>query len=267
MQSFFLFLKGIIIGLGKVIPGVSGAILAILMGVYDEAILKINSFLKNKKESFKYLFFLGCGILLSIFLGSKLVLFLTEKYYLYTMTFFGGLILGTVPMVYQNTKIKKKDYVFLLVILLLLIYFYNHIRFNTFSFDSSFISYFYVFFLGIIDAVCMVLPGISATATYVSLGSYTYILNLMAYPFSHLQELFLFIAGTIIGVLIMVKIIAWCFKNYCETTWLLILLFLLSSLYFFYLKILPFLNSSNLLALILFTFLGYEIASVFKKNE
>ena len=27
MQSFFLFLKGIIIGLGKVIPGVSGAIL------------------------------------------------------------------------------------------------------------------------------------------------------------------------------------------------------------------------------------------------
>lgn len=267
MQSFFLFLKGIIIGLGKVIPGVSGAILAILMGVYDEAILKINSFFKNKKESFKYLFFLGCGILLSIFLGSKLVLFFTEKYYLYTMTFFGGLILGTVPMVYQNTKIKKKDYVFLLVILFLLIYFYNHIRFNTFSFDSSFISYFYVFFLGIIDAVCMVLPGISATATYVSLGSYTYILNLMAYPFSHLQELFLFISGTIVGVLIMVKIIAWCFKNYCETTWLLILLFLLSSLYFFYLKILPFLNSSNLLALILFTFLGYEIASVFKNNE
>ena len=125
MQSFFLFLKGIIIGLGKVIPGVSGAILAILLGVYDEAILKINSFFKNKKESFKYLFPLGCGILLSIFLGSKLVLFLTEKYYLYTMTFFGGLILGTVPMVYQNTKIKKKDYVFLLVILLLLIYFYN----------------------------------------------------------------------------------------------------------------------------------------------
>ena len=183
------------------------------------------------------------------------------------MTFFGGLILGTVPMVYQNTKIKKKDYVFLLVILFLLIYFYNHIRFNTFSFDSSFISYFYVFFLGIIDAVCMVLPGISATATYVSLGSYTYILNLMAYPFSHLRELFLFISGTIVGVLIMVKIIAWCFKNYCETTWLLILLFLLSSLYFFYLKILPFLNSSNLLSLILFTFLGYEIASVFKNNE
>lgn len=267
MQSFFLFLKGLIIGLGKVIPGVSGAILAILLGVYDEAILKINSFFKNKKESFKYLFPLGCGILLSIFLGSKLVLFLTEKYYLYTMTFFGGLILGTVPMVYHNTKIKKKDYVFLLGILLLLIYFYNHIRFNAFIFDSSLISYFYVFFLGIIDAVCMVLPGISATATYVSLGSYTYILNLMAFPFRHLQELFLFILGTIVGVLIMVKIMAWCFKKHQETTWLLILIFLLSSLYFFYLKILPFLNSSNLLALILFTFLGYEIASVFKNNE
>ena len=85
MQSFFLFLKGLMIGLCKVIPGVSGAILAILLGVYDEAILKINSFFKNKKESFKYLFPLGWGILLSIFLGSNLVLFLTENYYLYTM--------------------------------------------------------------------------------------------------------------------------------------------------------------------------------------
>ena len=241
MQSFFLFLKGLMIGLGKVIPGVSGAILAILLGVYDEAILKINSFFKNKKESFKYLFPLGWGILLSIF--------------------------GTVPTVYQNTKIKKKDYFFLLIILLLLIYFYNHIRFNTFHFDSSFISNFYVFFLGIIDAVCMVLPGISATATYVSLGSYTYILNLMAYPFMHLQELFLFIVGTLLGILIMVKIMAWCFKKHQETTWLLILIFLLSSLYFFYLKILPFLNSSNLLVLGIFTFLGYEIASLFKNNE
>ena len=37
-------LKGFIIGIGKIIPGVSGALLAILMGVYDKSIYYINNY-------------------------------------------------------------------------------------------------------------------------------------------------------------------------------------------------------------------------------
>ena len=43
-------LKGIVIGIGKIIPGVSGAVIAISLGVYEkglEAITKIN---KENKE-------------------------------------------------------------------------------------------------------------------------------------------------------------------------------------------------------------------------
>ena len=50
-----LFLKGIIIGIGKIIPGVSGSMLAISMGIYDKAIEYICNFKNNKKESIKYL--------------------------------------------------------------------------------------------------------------------------------------------------------------------------------------------------------------------
>ena len=48
-------IKGFIIGIGKILPGVSGALLAILMGVYDKSIDYIINFKRNKKESIKYL--------------------------------------------------------------------------------------------------------------------------------------------------------------------------------------------------------------------
>ena len=42
-------LKGLIIGIGKIIPGVSGSILAITLGVYDKSVEYINNFKYNKK--------------------------------------------------------------------------------------------------------------------------------------------------------------------------------------------------------------------------
>ena len=39
-----LILKGIIIGIGKIIPGVSGSMLAISMGIYQKMIDSVNNF-------------------------------------------------------------------------------------------------------------------------------------------------------------------------------------------------------------------------------
>ena len=43
------FIKGFIVGIGKIIPGVSGAMLAISMGIYDKSIEYICNFKNNKK--------------------------------------------------------------------------------------------------------------------------------------------------------------------------------------------------------------------------
>ena len=50
-----LILKGIIIGIGKIIPGVSGSMLAISMGIYQKMIDSVNNFFKRPNESFKFL--------------------------------------------------------------------------------------------------------------------------------------------------------------------------------------------------------------------
>ena len=50
MEYINLFIKGIIIGIGKVIPGVSGSMLAISLGIYEKILNSISNIFKDFKE-------------------------------------------------------------------------------------------------------------------------------------------------------------------------------------------------------------------------
>ena len=63
-----LFIKGLIIGIGKIIPGVSGALLAINFHIYEKLINAITHFFDSKKENFKFLLIVCSGIFLAIIL-------------------------------------------------------------------------------------------------------------------------------------------------------------------------------------------------------
>ena len=102
------FIKGFVIGIGKIVPGVSGAMLAISLGVYDKAIYYICNFKNDIKNSFKYLFPLGVGIIISIVLFSKVISLCLNKYYVITMLFFIGLIIGGIPDILN--KVNKNNF-------------------------------------------------------------------------------------------------------------------------------------------------------------
>ena len=89
-----LILKGFIIGLGKIMPGVSGAMLAITLNEYNKIIESIANLRNNPIVNTKYLSKLGIGIILAIILGSKIILKCLNKYYFSTMLLFVGIICG-----------------------------------------------------------------------------------------------------------------------------------------------------------------------------
>ena len=91
-ENIRLIVKGLIIGLGKIIPGVSGGMLAISLGVYEKGLDALSHFFRNVKENTKFLCLLGLGILISVVLMSKLIKFSLDNYYLPTMLLFIGLI-------------------------------------------------------------------------------------------------------------------------------------------------------------------------------
>ena len=69
-DNILLFIKGFIVGCGKIIPGVSGGMLAIIFGIYDKGINAIANFFKDVKSNTKFLFIVGLGFVLSIIMRS-----------------------------------------------------------------------------------------------------------------------------------------------------------------------------------------------------
>lgn len=232
MQFFLDFLKGIIIGIGKVIPGVSGAILATSLGVYEKG-LEILSHLKTELlKNIKFVFSIGLGILISMVFGSKLILICLDKYYLITMLCFIGMIIGGIkPIVNKNYKyFNKKNF------LIFFISFFAIMLLSIINIKGDNDNVFTYFLSGISEAISTIVPGISGTALLMMIGTYGTVMTSFAnlFNFSHFIEnitvLLPFIFGMIIGVIIISKIINYLFKKYKTNTYFAIIGFSLASI-------------------------------------
>lgn len=228
------FLKGFIIGIGKIIPGVSGAILAIIMGIYDKSLYYLNNFKQNKKESIKYLLPIVLGILLSIIIFSKAIEYALRKYYLITMFFFIGLIIGGVPFIVK--KVEKSNY--FIVAITFLIFFTISITniSSNYIIKNNFIDLLVFFISGFIEALGTVVPGISSTALLLIVGTYNTIISSignitdLSLIITNLKILIPFTIGLIIGIIIVVRIVNILFSKFEKKTYSFILGILLSSI-------------------------------------
>lgn len=238
MNILILVVKGFIIGIGKVIPGVSGAMLAMSFGLYEPCLEAITHFFKDIKRNILLLSSLGFGILLAIVLGSKIIAFLLVKYYLpVTLLFIGFIIGGMIPF-YQMIKRypkKRSNYISFLCCFLIVISL-SFVQTNHASFLETLHLPTLYFFIGIIDASTMVIPGISGTAVFMMLGLYQKVLLLFANLDSiehityNLSILFPFCFGLGIGVMIISVIMNYLLKRKKDGTYYGILGFQISAL-------------------------------------
>ena len=108
MKHLINFIKGMLIGIANLIPGVSGGTMAVSMGVYEEIIDSIGNFFKKFKETFvKNMVFLipiilGAGV--GVIAFSKLLDYLLKNHEAYTKFAFMGLILGSIPFIFKKSN-------------------------------------------------------------------------------------------------------------------------------------------------------------------
>lgn len=201
-----LFIKGLIIGIGKIIPGVSGSLLAITLGEYENMLYSVNNFFKDISNNTKYLFKICIGILVSILLFSNIIAKSINAYYIYTMFLFAGFIIGSSDEIKKDIKI---NYIIVIVSLLSLLLINMLILNNNLMLNKNFI---YYMFGGFIDAVTMIVPGISGTAMLISYGCYDeVILSLSTMNFTILVP---FAIGMMLGILLTIKFISYMFNFY-----------------------------------------------------
>ena len=256
-----LIIKGIIIGIGKIIPGVSGSLLAISLGIYEKAIESMINIFKNPQKNILFLGKIGLGILISIIFFSKLILYSLNNYYLYTMIFFIGLMLGNVPSSLKIVKqAKKKDIIYLLLSLLLVYIIYKFKSPIIYEPNISLKNFIIVFILGIIDAVTMIVPGISGTALFMMLNCYHFIMDLFSNLFSKIYFTITFGIGVIIGIMVTGYIMNELLKKYKEKIHLVILGFTISSLIVLLIPIINMITTFNIIPLLVLLTSGFLIS-------
>lgn len=243
-EKLILFIKGVVLGVAFVIPGVSGGTLAVLLGIYEELIEAASNFYKNMvnfKKYFMYLLPIGLGIIFSVAVFAKLIKFGLDKAPIITILIFLGMIIGGIPALVRNvkgTKINLKDMTLMLVGLIIVIsmLIFHKSNSNVVLTNMSITGYITLLLVGAIAAVTMVVPGISGSFTLMLIGYYEPILNLVndITSFKNLGSnlilIFTFMLGVFIGIIFISKIIEWCLKHYKRETYYAIIGFVLSSI-------------------------------------
>lgn len=179
-----LFIKGLIIGFGKIIPGVSGALLAINFNIYDKAISSIVNFFDDWRKNLQFLLTLGLGILVSIVLCSKGIMYLLNNYKFLTMMLFIGLISGGTYNFSSNIKynIKNVAVIFLVIIILFLLTIGNSN--NIYILQNNFFDNIVYFIGGIAEVIASIIPGISGTAIQMIIGIYDNVIMMISNIFN-----------------------------------------------------------------------------------
>ena len=179
MKFLFNYIKGILIGAGAIIPGISSGVLCVIFGIYETLLNSILNFFKDWNTNIKFLTPFILGGLTGIIIFSNIILFLFERYPEITSFTFIGLILGCIPSIFKicNSKEKfKLRYIiffivsFIIAILLLLLE--NKMSSNVGIYYGDNYSFEFLILAGFLMSIGVVVPGVSSTVILMLLGVY-----------------------------------------------------------------------------------------------
>lgn len=182
MTQIINFVKGIFIGIAVVIPGLSGSIFAVVVGLYEKMIHAVSDFRKNIKKNILFLLPIVLGAVVGILLSTKLILMLCETYTQQAYFFFIGLVLGSIQLVLRKLKGKKFHPAYLLITLfsmglILLMGFFSNAdagegAVNTAYYLTGLKDTVLILFSGFLSCALMSIPGVSGSVTLMVLGQY-----------------------------------------------------------------------------------------------
>ena len=166
-------IKGIVIALGFILPGISGGVLAAILGIYERMIRFLAHPFKQLKEDVLYFLPVAIGMLLGIGLFSYPIEYLLEHYQVYVLWSFAGAIIGTVPsLVKEANRDSERDKIDLIwfwttfIISGIALYGLN---FVVGSLSASFLNF---ILAGSLLALGILVPGLSPSNLLLILGLY-----------------------------------------------------------------------------------------------
>ena len=230
-------LRGVVIGVANIIPGVSGGTMMVSMGIYDTLIHCITHLFKEFKKSIKTLLPYAVGMLVGIVALASVINWGLENHPLPTNTLFIGLILGGLGPLLKKVDTKKINAaaVIAFIALFALIIWLGIQRKdsiqNAESIDMNVLQMLMMVFIGMIASATMTIPGVSGSLVLMLLGYYKPVVNalstlkdgLFSFNFSLLGQpvmmLLPFLLGIVLGIFGVAKLIEWLTAHYPTPTY------------------------------------------------
>ena len=245
-KNILLVIKGFIMGIANIIPGVSGGTLALILGIYEDFIGAISHFFSNLKKNVCFLIPIAIGMLLAIASLSRVIDYSYKHFPIPTSLFFVGLVLGGIPMLVGKVHGKKEvkqasSYViFALTFLLVMVMACSDFIFGeglkvSFA-NMGLVQYLLLFIVGVVAAATMVIPGVSGSLVLMLLGYYYPVLTVIK-ECTKLQNLGsniiilgVFGVGVLLGIVLISKLIEFLFQKYETKTYFGVLGFIVASI-------------------------------------
>lgn len=182
MNGIKEIIRGILIGVANIIPGVSGGTMAVSMGVYDKIISAITGFRKDWKKSVLTLLPYVIGAGLGIGILSFVLQYCLTNYPLQTSGIFIGLIVGGIPVILKKmkgTKVNLLNSVIAIVFFSIVVgmAFLNGDQVSATDISINFVSVLQLLLIGIIASATMIIPGVSGSLVMMILGFYGIIIS------------------------------------------------------------------------------------------
>jgi putative membrane protein len=246
MKYIILAIKGFIIGIANIIPGVSGGTAAIMLGIYEELIHRVSHLFEDLIDNIKYILPIAVGVLLSVVIMSNVIDYSFNNFPLPTMMFFVGLVLGGIPMLLKNVKGKKETkeassyLIFIVTFFMVVLLSLSELLFKTGFVDLSSMTmggYLALFLIGAIAACAMVIPGISGSLVLLLLGYYNTIITTIKdlVHFNNIGHnlviMIIFGLGVLVGIVVISKILELLFKRHPVKTYFGVLGFVSASFF------------------------------------
>lgn len=204
--------KGMLVGIGAIVPGLSGGVLMVIFGIYEPLI----KFLANLKKNFvkNVLFFIPIGIggVIGVVAFSAVIDYAFTYFAAQFIWLFIGFIAGTFPSLWKTAgKEGRKPYHWIVLVVFAVGIFFLMRNLETIS-NVTMTPNFWVWIMsGAIFALGMIVPGMSPSNFLIYLGLY----QPMANGIKQLDfgVIFPMMIGVVLCILVFSKLVAWLFKK------------------------------------------------------
>ena len=277
LQWILDILRGAVIGVSNIIPGVSGGTMAVSMGIYDRVIYAVNNLFRQFRKSFREILPILIGVLIGLFAFAALIgTLLGTKSEEIPMTrlptnfAFIGLILGGLPAIYKRVNMRKAGIpglILFLVFLALVVVLPLLNPPEAKTPDHSFGTILLMILLGAISSSTMVIPGVSGSMIMMLLGYYNSVINAMndlrGGDWSSLALLLPYAIGLLAGIVFIAKLMNFLLKKHAALTFCAIFGLVIGSpvaLLMQNRECFPLANAGNWIASIVCLIVGFAVA-------